>query len=317
MSAVFFFSCASGSGADTLDMKDGSQVKGVVVEDYNDRVILSTADGEAAVMKSDIRELTFDDEETNLIKLAEQAIDRRRYMDAVEYYSWALKINPDSKQAKDGLIFLQLHLYGKERSAMEEELDRKSEADRSGSYISSAGSYEEELAKAEKALARSLGMAIKTENGVAYIIAVKRGLPAYEAGLRRNDELAAVWGRLVGHMQALDIIGRLIDDSSSEIRCTIGRTINLRVEDSRNPFAGLNEIIGASFKIDSEGLKVIRVNKYGPAYGSGLKVGDIITAIDGGSTRYMPFKKVLEKIRGSDGSVKVSISRNTIIWKRD
>jgi hypothetical protein len=50
--------CAAGNApADTVYVKDGKELKGIVVEDFKDRIIFSTADGEITVMKSDIKAL--------------------------------------------------------------------------------------------------------------------------------------------------------------------------------------------------------------------------------------------------------------------
>ena len=79
--ASSFFICfgilAAGlTQADTVIMKDGKEVKGIVLEEYKDRMLISTVDGERSLMKEEIKELYFDTEEQNLIKLAEQARDK-------------------------------------------------------------------------------------------------------------------------------------------------------------------------------------------------------------------------------------------------
>jgi membrane-associated protease RseP (regulator of RpoE activity) len=313
---VFGLFCGS-SRADTLAMKDGREIKGVVVEDYKDRVILSTVDGEVTVMKPDIKELSFDDDESNLIKLAEQAVDRRRYLKAVDYYGWALKLNPDSRLAKDGLIFLQLHLYGKEKAAVEDGLKRRSDIESLGGSISSSGSEAEELEKSGRELARRLGMALEADGNMPYVNAVRRDSPAYDAGIRRSDQLVAIWGRLTGYMSLKEVMDRLLEASSSEIRCTIGRDIDTDVIRSQNPLAGPDDVIGASLGIGLDGLTVTKVKSGGPASSAGIEAGDIIVSIDSNSTRYMSLKKVIETIRKSEGRIKLAIRRNTVIWKRD
>ena len=69
-----------------------------------------------AIMKSDIKELYYDQEEENLIKLAEQAKEKKDYIRALTYYDMAFKANPDSKAAKDGLVFLEGYLFRKEQA---------------------------------------------------------------------------------------------------------------------------------------------------------------------------------------------------------
>jgi len=68
------------SYADTIYTKEGKEMKGIVVEDYTDRLIFSTIDGEITVMKPDVRELYYDSEEDNLLKLAEQSRERKKIL---------------------------------------------------------------------------------------------------------------------------------------------------------------------------------------------------------------------------------------------
>src|SRR3989338_4438616 len=113
--------------ADTIYTNDGKELKGIIVEDYKDRVIFSTSEGEIVVMKEDVRELYYDNEEENLIKLAEQAKERSDYIRAFAYYDRAYKLNPKSKAAKDGLVFLQGYLFRQEQAKKEGEINRRSE----------------------------------------------------------------------------------------------------------------------------------------------------------------------------------------------
>ena len=46
-------------------MGDEKRVKGVVVEDYDDRIVLSTIDGEKSIMKQKIERILYDMDEQN------------------------------------------------------------------------------------------------------------------------------------------------------------------------------------------------------------------------------------------------------------
>ena len=115
------------SNADTIYTKDDKEIKGIVIEEYKDRVLISTVDGEETIKKPDIKELYFDTEEQNLIKLAEQARDRGDFIKSFVYYDKAFKVNPDSRAAKDGIVFLQGYLFKKDMAKKEEEINRRNE----------------------------------------------------------------------------------------------------------------------------------------------------------------------------------------------
>ncbi|MBI5143563.1 MAG: hypothetical protein HZA30_00650, partial [Candidatus Omnitrophica bacterium] len=186
------------AAADTIHLKDGRELKGIVVEDYRDRVTFSTADGEITVMKSDMGELHFDTEEENLIKLAELAQDRGEYTKAYSYYDMAYKLNPNSKRAKDGVIFLQGYVYRKDEVRKEEAVKRQEAIERFGAYIDTSVSRDEEFKESANKLKKYIGIALSMRGGSPEIAAIETQSPAYEAGMRKGDLLAAIWGRLTG-----------------------------------------------------------------------------------------------------------------------
>ena len=303
----FLFPVTDLARADTIRTNDGKELKGIVVEDYKDRAVFSTADGEITVMKSDIRELYFDSEEDNLISLAEQAKARRDYEKAYAYYNMAFKANPYSKAAKDGLVFLQGYLFRQEEAKKEDEVKRRDEFERYGPAAATENMLKEEAGDAAEGLKESAGMALALKDGIPEVSAVAAGSPAYEAGIRKGDRLVSIWGRLTGYTPLKEVIDRLTERSSLEIKCAIERTIE----------AGVKPDIGASFVMEFDGLTVSAVKDGGQAFEAGLEKGDLIVAIDGNSARYIPLKKAVDLIKDQKkNSVKLTLRRDTLIWRR-
>ena len=58
--AVITLASVSSSFSDTIYLKDKSQVKGIVVEEYNDRIVISTEYGESEMMKEEIKKIIYD-----------------------------------------------------------------------------------------------------------------------------------------------------------------------------------------------------------------------------------------------------------------
>ena len=303
--------------ADTIQMKDGREVKGIVIEEYKDRIVFSTVDGETSIMKSEIKELYFDDEESNLIKLGDQARDGHRYLKAVGYYGMALKLNPNSKPAKDGLIYLQLYLSGKEGSMMQSDVKRQGDIDRDGSSIMEEKDEAEALKEAQADLTRYLGLTLRADGNLPMIGGVKEDSLAYKAGIRKGDILTAIWGRLTGYMAVKEVADYLLKKVSPEIRCTIERTVSVAVNHDKKILAGPEDLIGASLSMEFDGLTVSKVRDGSAAYEAGLRAGDLIVAINSNSTRYMPLKKAVEHIRNSEGAVRLSLRRDIVIWRKD
>jgi hypothetical protein len=295
------------SAADTIYMKDNKEIKGIVLEDYKDRVLLSTVDGERTLMKSDIRELYFDTEEQNLIKLGEQAREKGDFIKAFVYYDKAFKINPNSKAAKEGIVFLQGYLFKKDIAKKEEDVNRRNEFEALGSGPVTIRTDEERLKEEIGKLRKTTGITLKSTNGVMVIDSVDLSSPAYDTGIRKGDLLIGIWGRLVGYLSLQEVIQRLLEKTSLETKCTIDRDVFLYAND-----------IGADFKMQFDGLTVEDVKGGSAAEGAGLKQDDIITSISGQSTRYMPIKKAVKLIRRAKyGTINLTIRREIVMWGKE
>ncbi|MBN2453706.1 MAG: PDZ domain-containing protein [Candidatus Omnitrophica bacterium] len=304
MIAVLSFIClAEEAPADTIIMHDGKEIKGIVVEDYKDRIVFSTADGEITVMKSDVRQLSFDSEEENLVKLAEQAADRRDYDRAMGYYEMALKARPDFPSARQGMVFLRGSIFRKEESMKFDDIKRREEIEEYGG-AGQGRAAAEELKDMEKILARSIGIAISLQGNMPEIITVDLGSPAQEAGLKRGDILVSVWDKLTGYMSLEEILELILERSALEIQCVIQRDITAPIR-------------GVSLAMELEGLTIADIKRDSRAEAAGLKKGDLIVAINDQKTRYMPLKKAIELIKNTEeDSVKLRILRDITIWRR-
>ena len=298
------------SYADTVYTEDGKELKGIVVEDYRDRIVLSTAAGEITLMKSDIRELYFDSEEDNLIKLAEQARERKDYLKAFVYYDKALRLNPRSKAAMDGVVFLQGYLFRKEEARKEEDVKKSEAIENYGAMIPEELDAEEKAKEAAANLKKTIGITLKIEAGLPVVDSVQPKSSAAESGIKKNDRLIAVWARLAGYLSMAQVMDMLLDKPSLELKVTIERVFDVKLD--------RGNATGASLSMEFDGLTVGGVKEGGPAFLAGIKKGDLITAVNGQSTRYMPLDKAKDLIRHSkEGYVKFNIRREALIWRGD
>src|SRR3989338_1577690 len=305
-----------GSIADTIYTRDNKELKGIVVEDYKDRVIFSTVDGEQTIMKTDVKELYYDTEEQNLVKLAEQARDRDDLTKAFIYYDKAFKLNPSSKQAKDGIVFLQGYMFKKDMAQKEEAVQRHNEFEQFGAKPETAVRNEEEKLKSDIAKLRdTAGLALKLKDGVTEIGSVGTGSPAHEAGIRPGDVLIAVWGRLVGYLTLSEVAETILEKTSLETKCTISRKVDIRINENRNLLSNTNDLVGITLNMRFDGLTVSAVKEDSPAAGEGVKQDDLIVEISGNSTRYMALKRAIELIKKSKGNtVSLVLQREVVMW---
>jgi tetratricopeptide (TPR) repeat protein len=303
------------SNADTIYTSEGKELKGIVVEDYKDRLKFSTPDGEITVMKADIKELYYDTEEDNLIKLAEQMFERKDYVRAYAFYDKALRANPDSRRAKDGVVFLQGFLFRKDQAMKEEVVRRQEELERGQGAVIPVEKTEDEYVKERaEALRKNIGIVLVMKGSFPVVAYVDIGSVAYEAGIKPGDMIIAVWGKLTGYLSLKEAIEMLLEKPSLELKIIIERTIELELKPNRNMLTSTKEMMSASLAMQFDGLTVTDV----ASPDTGLKAQDIITAIDGKSTRYMPLKNAIELIRGSKkDTVPLTIRRELLIWRKD
>lgn len=306
------------AAADTINKNNGEEMKGIVVEDYKDRIVLSTPSGEKTIMKSDIKELYYDEEEDNLIKLADQAKEKKDYIRALTYYDMAYKANPNSKAAKDGLVFLEGYLFRKEQAQKEEDVKRREDLEHQGAIVPTQPAESEELSVKSSKLKKDAGITLSIVDGLPLVGSVSLHSPADEAGLTQGDKLTAIWARLTGYMELKEVLDALLDKPSLELKCTIERTVNIPINPYRLIALGTNELIGATFSMEFDGLTVIAVRDNGASHEAGLKKGDLVVAIDGKPTRYMPLKNAINMIKNSkENRVKLTVRREVLIWRRD
>jgi len=301
--------------ADTIRTTKGEELKGIVVEDYKDRVVFSTVDGEVTIPKSRIKELYLDSEEDNLIRLAERARERGDYGTAYGYYGMATKINPDSKRAKDGVTFLHGYLFRQGEMRKEEAIKKQEAIDRYGALIHTGISEIEAQRDSEEGLRKRLGITLAMSSGFPMVDSITKNMSAYQAGVRKGDLIISVWGRLTGYMKLKDAMALLLQKGAIEIKCVIERTADVRIAE-RGFFAKPMNMIGADLGMEFDGLTVTDVADDTSAYKAGIEQGDFVTAINGQSTRYLPLKKSVNLIkRSKSGTVKLTIRKEVVLWR--
>jgi carboxyl-terminal processing protease len=87
------------------------------------------------------------------------------------------------------------------------------------------------------------------------------------------------------------------------------RNAHIREEDVRGEFFGIGVQI-APANPDGTGAKIVNVFRGGPAFGAGLKTGDLIVEVDGEDVSERPLFDIVAKIRGpKDTKVTLGIKR--------
>ncbi len=115
----------------------------------------------------------------------------------------------------------------------------------------------------------------------AKVVAVTEGSPAAEAGLKAGDEIVEFMGQRT-------VIGRDVDSWFTFNDLKEGELVTLKVkrdgqeqEIKYTPAKSYRYMMGISYMADENPCKLSTVSEGSPAYGAGLRTGDVITSIDG------------------------------------
>jgi len=178
----------------------GGTLKGLVVEEHRDRVVLSTEQGEKTVLRTEIEEVFYSEPERNYLYLGNQALEQGDLGIARGFFGKALQINPDLSEAADALERL---------GDLEKKLNFKP------------------AAEPPAALEKQWGLVLADGKGLVTVREVRSESLARKAGLAAGDELAAVWSSSLAFLSAKEIAAELIGPPGSKLKLTLRRSVKL------------------------------------------------------------------------------------------
>ncbi|MFH1394901.1 MAG: PDZ domain-containing protein [Candidatus Omnitrophota bacterium] len=295
--------------ADTIVLKNDEPVKGVVVESFKDRIVVSTMDGEKLIMREDIDQLIYDREEQNLVSLAEYYQDKEQFRKAYYYYSKALEINPEYKKAREGLHYVGVYVINSDRRQKLDHVQKMNEGEKERQGIVQESIAEDKTQKVKD----TLGLVLSKVQQNSVVTEVVPASSAAKAGVKKGDIILAAWGRSAGYMDSEEILNKLLSPLM-DIQITIERDYKIDLKDSSEKYgnkAGMK--FGYS---EMEGLVVEDLDVNGAAYLAGIQKDDIILEVQGQSVRYITIQEVDSIINSRKSELLLlKIKRDVVIWK--
>ena len=295
-------------------MKDGSQMKGLVVEQHEDRVVLSTEQGEVPVLREKIGNIAFDDPEWTFMELGESNETAGRFGEALAYYEKALAANANLEDAKKAVTRVRNRFWSAVVIGPREEIEKRQALYDAWGKAKPGHPYDvqDHVRQAISGLREGLGLVLSQKGDWVRISEAAPRKDAALAGLRRNDRLVAMDGRSLRYLDADVVREKFLSPRYSNLTLDYERDCTLR----RTGFERSLDELGMRIELGSQGLYLKAVKTGGPADKAGLKPGDLLMSVNGASTRYLPIKKLLGVVVGGPGDDSVLSVRRSVLLTR-
>ena len=310
ISSLFLLQEAS---ADTLLLKNGKEIKGLVVERHADRIILSTEKGEIPILLSGIKDIRYDDPEQNFMQIGRAYEAENKYGEALAYYEKATEINPNFEEAKKAVAAMKSRFWASSTEGPQSEMEKQQALyDSWGEGKPLEGSAKKETAKKLQILREDLGLSLVKRGDWVFAEEVYPKKDAALAGLRAGDRLVEIDIDSLRFLNPEVVAKKMMAPRFSSFVLDYER--DFRID---KPAAAGFSRMGLQLELESEGTIVKKTQSQSPAALSGIREGDVVVRVNGQSTRYMPLSKVENIIAsGSAGSITFSIRRSAMLTRR-
>ena len=272
---------ASPVSADDLYFKSGETLRGLVVEEHHDRIVLNTEEGEKTILRGDLDEIFYSEPERNYLYIGNRALEDGELSTAEGLFRKALQLNSRLQEAQEALERLK---------------DLKAKRSK-GSPVADPLPVQEQ----------QLGLVLSGEEPLPLVAQVSEGSSAQRSGIQPGDRLVACWDFSLAYLPIPEAAQRLIGPAGSTVRLTLQRQVQL----PRIPRGIKKPWPQMKLAMDRLGLTVAQVEKSGIADRSGLQSGDRIVRIQDRSTRYLPLHEAQRQVDlGRSRGILLTIQRN-------
>jgi tetratricopeptide (TPR) repeat protein len=309
-----FFLC-SDLCADAIKLKNGKELKGLVVEEHEDRILLSTENGEIPVLRRGIRQIDFDNPAQNFAQVGRSFEEKQRWGEAMAYYEKALEVNPDLEEAKNAVARVRNRFWAKTALGPVDEIEK-----RQALYETwGKGNFSEtrkgpEASAPTELLHKDLGLRLLKKGDWVRLSEVIPGKDAALSGLRKNDRLVSIDGNSLRYLNVEAVREKLMSPRHTSFILEYDRECHM----ARTGFEKELREFGLELKLDTQGVVVTGVKPSSAASRSGFHKNDTIIEVNSVSTRYLPLKKFMDVIQKNPAAVEAVfiVRRSALLTRR-
>ncbi len=290
-----FTSHPSPAFADVIYLKAGEDLKGLVVEEHRDRIVINVQGKERMLLRSEVEEIFFDEPERNFLYLGFQALETGEFGLAREFFHKSLQIHPQFREAEEAVGRLR-------------DLQAKPSA--------------QQDPDPEATLQARWGVALEPTDRFPRVREVKESSFGARMGLVPGDRLVGAWGASLAYLPLKEAALVLLGPAGSELKLALERQIHLPAATSGKGGFIFSAALGRkwpdlSLEMEPSGLTVVSVRPGGAAETAGIRIGDRITAVGGRPTRYAPLMDSRRWIEEAKGRGLTLVIHRDLLFKRE
>lgn len=301
--------------ADAVRLKNGKDLKGLVVEEHEDRIILSTENGEIPVLRRGIQKIDYDDPAQNFTQVGRAYEDKQRWGEALGYYEKALELDPEQEEAKKAVVRLRNRFWAKAAVGPINEIEKRQvlyETWGQGAFSTTrkAPTPPDPAELVEK----ELGVRLLKRGDWVLFSEVTPKKDAAVNGLRKNDRLVAVDGNSLRYLSVEAVREKLASPRYSNFTLEYDRDHRL----AKTGFEKDLQEFGFQLKFDTQGMVVSSVKPSTAASRAGLRQNDVVISVNGASVRYQPIKKLMDVIQKNPTELEAvfTVRRSVLLARR-
>ncbi len=305
---------SSKASSDTVKLNDGYEIKGLVVEEHHDRILLSTSEGEKIFFRKAIAKIEYDDPEYSLMGLGREMESGNRWGEALSYYEKALEINPRLKEAREAVLGIKSKVWARAAEGPSSEIAKQQDlADARAARVDLEEIVRSSKEGDTKLLWERMGLKFTRSEEWVIIRDVRRSIWMPHEKFKSGDALVSMDGKSLRYLDQAIVTREFLEPRYASAAVRIQRKISVQPPKQN---ANLKDY-GFVVKQKYEGLLVSKVSPEGFADKSGLQEGDVIQGIDGEKTRYLPAKEAISKIQGKrEGNLELVVERLVNITRK-
>ena len=243
--------------------------------------------------------MEYDDPAQNFLQAGRAYEEKKRWGEALAYYEKALQLNPELEDAKKASVRVRNLFWAQSATGPVAEIERRQalyetwDKRRFAKKDSITDKLPQTLAD------EGLGVKLVQKDDWVRLSEVNPKSEAAIAGLRAGDRLVAIDGDSLRYLSVEAVKGKFVSPRYSSFTLEYDRDCRVM----KSGFEKETRDFGFELKLESQGIKVASVMHGSASSRAGLKTGDFLMGVDGGSTRYLPLKKFMTTLQKNQTNV--------------